>query len=292
MHNELGFRAGDVDLRLLQKHQLEHVSECAVSLGGASGLCSHVKTRLVLHKTYYRISEELSRDMEVCSFDLPPTEAMFPSESGYVRFEDPTLPAVGFLLGITRNRDPGIAVICDAKAAWQTADQVIHCYSFPFSDWNRVIVGDYELVQPKGLVPELDQQLSPEDKAAMEYMIRILLRVFCFASTDRSRVESIKAETREERKQIGIHPKHDLKGHAVSIRYLPSVGSERFDQKTEAIEESRRQNHVFKGRRGFVRTYRNVRFTQMLGKTQYIWPIPAPEGYSVNYIVRKPAGIT
>lgn len=284
-----GLTGSDIDIRNLDLPQLKHMAiECA-KLGGPTGLANLSKIQAVIAKTVFHVSKDLSQDMEVCSFDGDFRYEYFPAKSGVILWEDGSLPSVAYTVENSTDGGVGCCFTVDAIAGWGTPETTSHVFSFPLDKWKDILSGRASIGHIASVLPHLDKPLTDDENAGMAYLIRLLAKVFTFAANDYERVEQLKVVSREEKKKIGIHPKHDYGIKAVSVRYLPRILAERDAQAAEVLREAESTNRKFLGRAGYVRLYSHERYTKMRGKTQYIWPIPAPEGYKVVYKIRKPS---
>lgn len=242
-----------------------------------------------MQETTYVVAQSLSMDMEASKFDGDFLVEYFPSPSGFIVWQDPTLPQLAYtLVPVKESLEPGVILVVDSKRNWGTPKTESHCYSFPLSKWKGLLSGDCVVGHLQGMLPDLDHELTDDEESGMIYLARLLAKVLTFAALDHTRIGKTKLVTRNERKEVGIHPKRDPGYATTLIRYLPHVHVERAAQHLEYVRENEKSEHRFLGRIGYVRTYQHERYVNMRGKTQYIWPIPAPTGYKVEYRIRKP----
>lgn len=274
------FQCDEVDMQKVSREVLRDFREKCGDIPGPTGLGNWCKASALLAGAYFQVAKEVSTDMEVCRFEAAIDRDSFPAEAGTVCWEDPSLPAMTFSTDAK-----GVCLAIDNIEGWGTQFTCTHVLSFPYEKASNVLSGE-RLPYIGGPMPS-DAPLSEEESEGMLYMVRLLFRVIAFA-TDKSRLAVAPCQTRNEKKAIGIHPKHDSFKFAASIRYLPHVRVEREREEAEVKADSERRNYTFKGRAGFVRWYKHERYVNMRGKSQVIWPIPAPEGYKVIYKIRKP----
>ncbi len=143
----------------------------------------------------------------------------------------------------------------------------------------------HEGVAPAMQTGPFSSVLSDDDNRAMAYMINLALKVLAFASVPMYKPAGI------TRKQMTYGGKPDVKGRpfrpAFQVEYAPKIIQ--LKKNKDALESKSKD---FKGRRGFIRWYRNQRYVNRVGTWDFIAPVINPETgkYPERHIlkVRKP----
>jgi len=126
---------------------------------------------------------------------------------------------------------------------------------------------------------------TPSDNASICYMLHLALKVLVFAY-----IPKFKPNTINSKKEMKIGGKPGVKGRpnrpALKVIYLPKVYNEK-----HSFSLLNSKNKEFLGRRGFIRFYRDNRWTFKKGTWDFIAPVKNPKTgkYPISlYRVRKP----
>jgi hypothetical protein len=204
-------------------------------------------------------------------------QLVWPATCLEMRFNDPALPAIIACptAGQTLQGEKAYAFLMSGK------DWSAQTLALPESKWKVWIEGQENPSMDHFVAG--DQDLNKDEELAMKYMVTLAIKVIAYASVPKH--APIQVKTREERKSVGIHPKHfESRGEKVlAVRYLPRIIR---DEKPEEGESSNTQRR-FMGRAGHIRFYSSDFYKNVKGQWQWIAPIPPPEGIKVIYRIRQ-----
>jgi hypothetical protein len=124
--------------------------------------------------------------------------------------------------------------------------------------------------------------VEENDRECSKYLVRLAFMVMAYASIPAHKPKPVLS--RQEAKELGIHPKH-IHGPIVSVRHLPKVIR---DETSGGPAETTGREREFKGRAGVLRYYKDDRYVNVRGTWQLLPPIVPPEGVKVIYRIRKP----
>jgi len=219
------------------------------------------------------VDKSVSGDLEISTSNFSLMDVAWPAPYLRIVWEDKALPECLALKAIVDSA-PGAVFL------FGTNDKCMYSIAISAQNWEEWQEGEYRL-DGHPLEPLIDKEASEGESAAGKYVAGIVLKVLGFAST----VYHVKerAISREERKNAMLHPRHDQRHiPAFIIRHLPRVVAEKTEH---PLNEG--CTHLFLGRRGHLRTYRNERYKNVRGTIQWIPPIPPPHGVKVIYRVHR-----
>lgn len=123
-----------------------------------------------------------------------------------------------------------------------------------------------------------DVETDKLEIAALHEMALLAFKVLMFAGVPRFKARKTQdPPTKKEGGKPGFM--HRPKTDRYIVQYLP-----RQIQEKRHEAEIAGKSHTFKGRLGHLRTYKSDRYTYKKGQTDYMWPIPDPNG---NYPKRN-----
>ena len=157
--------------------------------------------------------------------------------------------------------------------------------AFKTEDVKRFCAGDLKLP---------GEGLAEEEDAALRFMVGLSLKVLLLAGVEGFRPErTLEQPSKREGGKAGF--KGRPKRPRFVVKYLPRHLEERRRQAAEAQRDAAKRGKVFRGRNGHLRTYRADRYVHMKGKSQFIFPVPGPDGRLPKRqfrVVRKPSTTT
>jgi len=243
------------------------------------------------------VDQSVSNDLEMTDMDmLTMEEVPFPSSSIEFYFEDPSIPTVlayrGTLiemtekLGITDlkwaknpNNDGSVSDVESVnfwveKKNWKGG----MAFRARAHNWNEMMKAEAgaDIERLAGSV-----QWTDEEWLYLRNLYRMCIKVLAYASVPHlSKKVTKKGLPRQGKPGVKGRPNNNI----FRVVYLPEI------HKGSSPAGNNERKHDFKGRRGFIRTYRNDRYVNMKGKIQYIPPVPGPNGEIPRsvYKVRKP----
>lgn len=267
---------------------------------------------MTFHRRYgaqLRVAADVSRDLLAADVSNPDFGSLkWPALSMEVFFEDPSLPTFLVQLGSQAQRNNAFAEETFGNMAgefesllpeqgpdgrsgdapyvllhFQTKENRATECPFDIEEMNRLAAGDLgaTIDHFEEIFPGQDSRNVVHTDAALASM---LFKILLFAnSVGHAPVELHEKPTRAQGGCPGFKGRPNTK--RLKIRYLPEQLVERRKQAAESNATG-----SFNGRRGHWRTYKDSRFVNKQGRTEFIYPVPGPDGTfpAVRFVVRKP----